>query len=98
MPLNQEKNPDQAVSQLEEHQIVIDADTLLVDWVGRPLAGNRNDCKAWVTIADGGYPGTGLVIPHRRKRGQTEFPDWKEEHNRFHKQVPMPASSTPSHG
>ncbi|MGW5172342.1 transposase family protein [Streptomyces nodosus] len=28
-----------------------------------------------------------LVIPHRRERGQTELPDWKEEHNRSHKQV-----------
>jgi hypothetical protein len=58
--------------------------------VGRPLAGNRNDCKAWeesgakaavgntVTIADGGYPGTGLV---------SALPDWKEEHNKSHKQV-----------
>ncbi len=67
--------------------------------VGRPLAGNRNDCKAWeesgakaavgntVTIADGGYPGTGLVIPHRRKRGQAELQDWQEEHNQSHKQV-----------
>jgi len=29
------------------HQVVIDADTRLVVVVGRPLAGNRNDCKAW---------------------------------------------------
>ncbi|MFF4423843.1 transposase [Streptomyces sp. NPDC001549] len=81
------------------HQVVIDADTRLVVVVGRPLAGNRNDCKAWeesgakaavgktLTIADGGYPGTGLVIPHRRKRGQSELPTWKEEHNKSHKQV-----------
>ncbi|MFF8503206.1 transposase [Streptomyces anulatus] len=82
------------------HQVVIDADTRLVAVVGRPLAGNRNDCTAWeesgapaavgntLTIADGGgYPGTGLVIPHRRKRGQTELPAWKEEHNKSHKQV-----------
>ncbi|WP_329162257.1 transposase [Streptomyces anulatus] len=80
------------------HQVVIDADTRLVV-VGRPLAGNRNDCRAWeesgaraavgrtLTIADGGYPGTGLVIPHRRERGQSELPDWKEEHNKSHKQV-----------
>ncbi len=46
-----------------------------------PHAGKIN------TIADGGYPGTGLVIPHRRKHGQTEFPGWKEDHNRSHKQV-----------
>ncbi|MEU1300380.1 transposase family protein [Streptomyces shenzhenensis] len=40
-----------------------------------------------VTIADGGCPGTGLVIPHRRERGQGELSDWKEEHNKSHKQV-----------
>ncbi|WP_411139887.1 transposase [Streptomyces sp. x-80] len=81
------------------HQVVIDADTRLVVVAGRPLAGNRNDCKAWeesgakatvgktLTIADGGYPGTGLVIPHRRERGQSELPDRKEEHHTSHKQV-----------
>ncbi|MYX73640.1 transposase [Streptomyces sp. SID3915] len=81
------------------HQAVIDADTRLVVVVGRPLAGNRNDCKAWEesgaksavgntpTITDGGYPGTGLVIPHRRQHDQAEPPDWKQEHNKCHKQV-----------
>ncbi|MHC5699886.1 transposase [Streptomyces tirandamycinicus] len=56
------------------HQVVIDADTRLVVAVGRPLPGNRNDCRAWelsgakeavgktTVIADGGYRGTGLVI------------------------------------
>ncbi|WP_037601771.1 IS5/IS1182 family transposase [Streptacidiphilus rugosus] len=80
------------------HQVVIDADTQLVVVVGRPLPGNRNDCKAWaesgakaavgktITIADGGYPGTGLVMPHRRSPGG-ELCDWKREHNRSHKQV-----------
>ncbi|MFD7170139.1 transposase [Streptomyces violascens] len=80
------------------HQVVIDADTRLVVVVGRPLAGNRNDCKAWeasgakaavgntLTIADGGYPGTGLVMPHRRRQGE-DLPEWKEEHNKLHKQV-----------
>jgi hypothetical protein len=29
------------------HQVVIDADTRLVVAVGRPVPGNRNDCKAW---------------------------------------------------
>jgi hypothetical protein len=29
------------------HQVVIDADTRLVVVVGRPLPGNRADCKAW---------------------------------------------------
>jgi hypothetical protein len=81
------------------HQVVIDADTRLVVAVGRPLPGNRNDCKAWedsgaraavgrtTVIADDGYRGTGLVIPHRRERGQTDLPDWKEDHNRSHRKV-----------
>ncbi|MFD4114203.1 transposase [Streptomyces niveus] len=80
------------------HQVVIDADTRLVVVVGRPLPGNRNDCKAWeesgakaavgatTTIADGGYPGTGLVMPHRRRKGE-ELPGWKQAHNQSHKQV-----------
>lgn len=81
------------------HQVVIDADTRLVVAVGQPLPGNRNDCKAWelsgakdavghaTVIADGGYRGTGLVIPHRREPGQTELPAWKEEHNTSHRKV-----------
>ncbi|MFF3262012.1 transposase [Streptomyces sp. NPDC002932] len=81
-----------------DHQVVIDADTRLVVLVGRPLPGNRNDCKAWeesgakavvgktMTIADGGYQGTGLVMPHRRRKGE-ELPDWKQTHNKSHKQV-----------
>jgi hypothetical protein len=89
------------------HQVVIYADTHLVVVVGRPLAGNPNDYKAWEkpgakaavgktrTIVDGGYPGTGLVIPHHHERGQAELPDWKEEHNKSHKQV-RAASSTSS--
>ncbi|RZU36438.1 DDE superfamily endonuclease [Streptomyces sp. BK022] len=81
------------------HQVVIGADIRLIVVVGLPLTGNRNDCKAWeesgakaavgntVTIADGGYPRTGLVIPHRRQCGQSELPAWTEEHNKPHKQV-----------
>ncbi|MFF4174246.1 transposase [Streptomyces sp. NPDC001744] len=80
------------------HQVVIDADTWRVVMVGRPLPGNCNDCKAWAlsgaeeavgrttVIADGGYQGTGLVIPHRRECGQSELPAWKEEHNTSHRQ------------
>ncbi|MFC7636806.1 transposase [Streptomyces thermogriseus] len=82
------------------HQVVIDAGTRLVVAIGRPVPGNRNDCRAWedsgakdavgttpVVIADGGYRGTGLVIPHRRERGQIELADWKEDHNRSHRKV-----------
>ena len=38
-------------------------------------------------IADGDYRGTGLVIPHRREKGQAELPAWKEEHNASHRKV-----------
>ncbi|MCX4816670.1 transposase [Streptomyces prunicolor] len=80
------------------HQVVIDADTRLVVVVGRPVPGNRHDSRGWaesgakdavgttMTIADGGYQGTGLIIPHRRRKGE-QLPAWKEEHNRSHKQV-----------
>ncbi|TDU73624.1 DDE superfamily endonuclease [Streptomyces sp. KS 21] len=78
------------------HQVVIDADLVVV--VGRPLPGNRNDCRAWAesgakqavgnttTIADGGYLGTGLITPHRRRKGE-ELPDWKQAHDKSHKRV-----------
>ncbi|MFE7854066.1 transposase [Streptomyces sp. NPDC057403] len=81
------------------HQVVIDADTRMIVVVGRPVPGNRNDCKAWelsgarasvgrtTVIADGGYRGTGLVIPHRREPGQAELPAWKEEHNNSHRKI-----------
>ncbi|MCX4418120.1 transposase [Streptomyces mirabilis] len=81
------------------HQVVIDADTRQVVAVGRPVPGNRNDCRAWelsgakdavrkaTVIADGGYRGTGLVIPHRCEKGQAELPAWKEEHNASHRKV-----------
>lgn len=64
------------------HQVVIDADTSRVVVIGKPLPGKRNGCRAWaesgakaavgkrVVIADGGYPGTGLVMPHRRSPGE----------------------------
>jgi hypothetical protein len=80
------------------HQVAIDADTRLVVVVGRPLPGNRHDSRGWeesgakatvgntMTIADGGYQGTGPVIPHRRRKGE-DLPAWKEDHNRSHKQV-----------
>ncbi|MEW2574427.1 transposase [Streptomyces sp. NPDC047070] len=80
------------------HQVVIDADTRLVVVVGRPLPGNRHDSRGWedsgakaavgktMTIADGGYQGTGLVIPHRRRQGE-ELPAWKQGDNRSHKRV-----------
>lgn len=82
------------------HQVVIDADTRLVVAVGKPLPDNRNDCRAWeesgaktavgttpAVIADGGYRGTGLTIPHYRRHQDEELPSWKEEHNASHRKV-----------
>ncbi|MBA5221655.1 transposase [Streptomyces griseoaurantiacus] len=82
------------------HQVVIDADTRLVVAAGRPLRGNRNDCRAWedsgakaavgataTVIADGGYRSTGLTIPHYRRHKNEELPAWKEDHNTSHRRV-----------
>ncbi len=38
-------------------------------------------------LADGGYPDTGLLIPHRRKPGQPELPRWKDRDNTDHRKV-----------
>lgn len=87
------------------HLVVIDADTRLVVVVGRPLPVNRHDPRGWeesgasaavgatMTIADGGYQGTGLVNPHRRQKGR-ELPARKEEHNRSHKRGSRPRPET----
>jgi hypothetical protein len=81
------------------HQVAIHADTQLVVAVGTPLPGNRNDCRAFgesgidyatrtaIVIADGGYPGTRAVIPHRRKAADEPLIDWKEAHNASHRRV-----------
>ncbi|GAA4020148.1 hypothetical protein GCM10022384_70910 [Streptomyces marokkonensis] len=92
------------------HQVVIDADTRLVVAVGRPLPGNRNDCKAWelsgakaavgrtTVIADGGYRGTGLVIPHRRETRPERTGAHGKRSTTPRTARSAPASSTPSHG
>lgn len=81
------------------HQVVIDADTQLVVALGAPLPGNRNDCKAYAesgteravrnatVIADGGYRGTGVITPHRRKSKHEPLVGWKEDHNASHRSV-----------
>ena len=38
-------------------------------------------------VADGGYQGTGLLMPHRRRAGQTELPAGKEQSNAEHRKV-----------
>ncbi len=88
------------------HQVVIDADTRLVVVVGCPLPGDRHDFRGWeesvvrdavgktMTIVDGGYQGTGLIIPHRRTKGE-ELPARKENTTAPTSEF-APVSSTPS--
>lgn len=71
-------------------QVVIDASSRLVVAIGLPLPGSRDDCRAFTesgvdrgcrrapVIADSGYQGTGLLIPHRRRCGQTHLSPQQE--------------------
>ena len=83
-------------------QVIINADTRLVVAAGDPQPGNRNDCTAYAAsgvdkttagahvIADGAYRGPncrGVIIPHRKPGGGAVLPNWKEDHNRCHRQV-----------
>lgn len=38
-------------------------------------------------IADGGYQGTGLLIPHRRRRGQEALNPQQEAENKIHREA-----------
>lgn len=80
-------------------QVAINADTQLVIAVGRPLPGNRNDCRAYAesgidrdlagraVMADGGYQGTGLIMPYRRRGHGHELTSWQERHNTTHRRI-----------
>lgn len=80
-------------------QVVIDASSRLVVAVGLPLPGNRNDCRAFTesgvdrdswdapALADGGYQGTGALIPHRRSRGQKCLTPEQEADNAVHRRA-----------
>jgi hypothetical protein len=80
-------------------QVVIDANTRLAVAVGKPVPGNRNDCRAYTdsgvdaacegaaVLADGGYQGTGLILPYRKPADGGRLPGWKENLNRTHRRV-----------
>jgi hypothetical protein len=80
-------------------QVVIDANSRLVMAIGLPLPGSRNDCRAFTesgidrayrgapTLADGGYQGTGLLIPHRKRRGQRHLSASQEAENAVHRRA-----------
>ncbi|KOV59092.1 transposase, partial [Streptomyces sp. AS58] len=64
-----------------------------------PLPGSRNDCRAFTesgvdiacrgvpVLADGGYQGTGLLIPHRRRRGQETLSPQQGDENKVHRKA-----------
>ncbi|GAA1237679.1 hypothetical protein GCM10009578_093300 [Streptomyces rhizosphaericus] len=80
------------------HQVVIDANTRRVVAVGRPLPGNRKDCRAFTEsgvnrsvknaplLADGGYLGCGALIPHRKPRGG-QLTKQQEAENTVHRRA-----------
>lgn len=85
--------------QTKNLQVVIDANSRLVVAIGLPLPGSRNDCRAFTesgvdqacrgtpTIADGGYRGTGALIPHRRRRGQQHLSAEQEAEDKVHRKA-----------
>jgi hypothetical protein len=80
-------------------QVVIDADTPLTVAIGKPLPGNAGDCRAYresgvdrqcagaAAMADGGYQGTGVIMPYRTLADGTALPEWKSDLNTVHKRV-----------
>jgi hypothetical protein len=80
-------------------QVVIDANTRLTVAVGAPTPGNRHDARAWResgadrhcagahVLADGGYQGTGAIVPYRRPRDGGPLPAWQADLNAVHRRV-----------
>jgi hypothetical protein len=73
--------------------VVIDANTRLTVAVGKPLPGNRNDCRTYsefgvdrectgaAVMADCGYQGTGVIMPYRKPADGGELPAWQSDLN-----------------
>nr|WP_326623821.1 transposase family protein [Streptomyces decoyicus] len=65
----------------------------------KELPGNRHDCRAFAesgvdrvcrdapVLADGGYQGTGALVPHRRGRGQEQLTAEREADNAVHRRT-----------
>ncbi|MEE1804510.1 transposase family protein [Streptomyces sp. JV176] len=79
-------------------QVIIDADTRLVVAAARPAPGSKADAHVWresdlpalavstPVIADGAHPGTGLIVPHRKRAGRLLLRG-QEEDNAEHRRV-----------
>jgi Helix-turn-helix of DDE superfamily endonuclease/Transposase DDE domain len=88
-------------------QVAIDASSRLVLAVGTPLPGSRNDSRAFTesgidrqlsgrpVMADGGYVGTGLIMPYRARRDGRRCPAGKSDPTPS-TAASAPASNTPS--
>ncbi|AKZ60378.1 hypothetical protein SAM23877_7337 [Streptomyces ambofaciens ATCC 23877] len=53
-------------------------------------------CRGAPTLADDGYQGTGLLIPHRRRRGQSHLCPSQETENTLHRRARARVEHTPS--
>lgn len=92
-----------------DHQVVGDAGTQLVVTVGRPLSGNRDDCKAYAesgteyaarnaaVTADGGHRGTSATVPHRRRTKDEPLAEWGEGRNASQRSVRARVEHTSAH-
>ncbi len=66
---------------------------------GDPQPGNRNDCTVYresginaqlagrPVMADGGYQGTGVIMPCRKRPDGQSLPEWQEELNTTHRTI-----------
>jgi hypothetical protein len=66
--------------------------------VGKPVPGNRNDCRAFIesgadavgaqmaVTGDGAYQGTRVITLFRKPTGAT-LPEWKEAANPVHRRI-----------
>lgn len=80
-------------------QVVTDANSRPVVAIGLPLPGGRDDCRAFTesgvkrvcrgarTIADGGYQGTSLLIPHLKRRGESHLSPHQKAENAVHRRA-----------
>ncbi|MGW8631959.1 transposase family protein [Streptomyces sp. NPDC055793] len=80
----------------------------LVVAVVDPLPGSRNDCRALTessvdiacrgvpVIADAGYQGTGLLIPHHRRRGQNALSPQQQAGKKVHRKACARVEHAPS--
>ncbi len=63
-------------------QVAIDAETTVYD-----TSGIAEKLADRVVMADGGYQGTGVIMPYRKRTRDEVLPDWKEDLNTIHRGI-----------